>query len=65
MERILVAGSVVERDGERYRIESGEESWQELEAQARHQEGLCDCGAILSKHGDRAQCRTCGREFKS
>jgi len=63
LERLLVAGAVVVREGEHYRIESGEELFCELEARARRLEGLCECGALLSSHGSRAHCRSCGREY--
>lgn len=63
--RILVADAVVEREGNHYRIESGGDSWSDLEAQARRMDGSCDCGALLSTEGDRARCRSCGREFRS
>ena len=63
LERLLVAGAVVIREGEHYRIESGEDPWSELEARARRLEGLCECGALLSSHGTRAHCRRCGREY--
>jgi len=53
----------VVRDGEHFRIESGDESWSELEARARRLQGLCDCGAMLSVNGARAHCRSCGREY--
>lgn len=64
IERLLVAGAVVVREGEHYRIESGEDAWSELEARARMLEGLCDCGSLLSSHGARAHCRSCGREYR-
>jgi len=63
VERLLVAGAVVVRDGEHFRIESGDDSWSELEAHARRQSGLCDCGAVLSVKHNRAHCRSCGREY--
>lgn len=63
-ERLLVAGAVVVREGEHFRIESGEDAWTELEARARRLEGLCDCGSLLSSHGARAHCRSCGREYR-
>ncbi|HXZ86805.1 MAG TPA: hypothetical protein VEI82_15085 [Myxococcota bacterium] len=63
VDRLLVSGAVVVREGEHFRIESGEESWNELEAQARRLQGLCDCGAVLSQKGARAHCRSCGREY--
>lgn len=65
LERLLVAGSIVERSGNHYRIELGEESLEELDAQARQRSGLCDCGALLSRQGERSQCRTCGREYRA
>ncbi len=65
IERLLVAGAVVVREGEHFRIESGEDSWSELEARAKHLEGLCDCGAVLSARGARAHCRSCGREYRA
>jgi hypothetical protein len=63
IDRLLVAGAVVVRDGAHFRIESGDDSWTDLEARARRLQGLCDCGAILSVHGQRAHCRACGREY--
>jgi len=63
LERLLVAGAVVVREGEHYRIESGEDVWSELEARARRLEGLCECGALLSSRGARAHCRRCGRVY--
>ncbi len=63
IERMLVGGALVTRDGEHYRIEMGGDSWEDLEAKARRLEGLCECGAPLSRHGERSHCRTCGREF--
>ncbi|MFI5317472.1 MAG: hypothetical protein ACHQ6T_17360 [Myxococcota bacterium] len=63
LDRQLVAGAVVVRDGEHFRIESGDESWSELEAHARRLQGLCDCGAVLSLKGPRAHCRSCAREY--
>jgi len=63
LDRLLVAGAVVVRDGEHFRIESGDESAAELEAHARRLQGLCDCGAVLSVKGSRAHCRACGREY--
>jgi hypothetical protein len=65
IERMLVGEAVVSREGEHYRIESGDDSWRDLEAHARRLEGLCDCGALLSTLGDRSHCRTCGREFRA
>lgn len=64
VERMLVAGAVVVREGEHYRIESGDDVWAELEARARLLEGLCGCGSLLSSNGSRAKCRSCGREYR-
>ncbi len=64
VERMLVAGAVVVREGEHYRIESGDDTWSELEARSRRLEGLCDCGSLLSSDGVRARCRSCGREYR-
>ncbi|HXX47216.1 MAG TPA: hypothetical protein VEN47_03245 [Myxococcota bacterium] len=63
LDRLLVSGAVVVREGDHFRIESGDESWSELEASARRLQGLCDCGALLSQKGARAHCRSCGREY--
>lgn len=65
VERLLVAGAVVVREGGHFRIESGEDAWAELEARAKRLEGLCDCGAVLSARGARAHCRSCGREYRA
>ncbi len=62
-ERTLVSGAVVARDGDHFRIHSGEESEADLDGIARREHGLCDCGELLSTRGDRARCRSCGREF--
>ena len=63
IERTLVSGAVVARDGDHFRIHSGEESEADLDRASRREEGLCDCGGLLSTRGDRARCRSCGREF--
>ena len=63
IDRTLVSGAVVARDGDHFRIDSGEESEADLDRAARREEGLCDCGELLSTRGDRARCRSCGREF--
>lgn len=65
LERLLVAGAVVVREGEHYRIESGDDVSSELEARACRPGGaLCGCGALLSSQGARAHCRSCGREYR-
>lgn len=63
VDRTLVAGAVIARDRDHYRIQSGEESLEELDRGARHAQGVCDCGGILSTRGAHAHCRSCGREF--
>ena len=65
VEQLLVSGALVVRDGEHYRIEAGDETTDELEAIARRQSGLCDCGSPLSSRGSVKRCRTCGREFEA
>ena len=65
LERLLIAGSIVERSGSHYRIKQGEETLEDLDAQARHRAGMCDCGAVLSRRGERSPCRTCGREYRT
>lgn len=60
-ERLLVAGSVVVKNGEHYRIEGLVESAEELERLAGRR---CECGTPLSScHGARI-CRRCHREFR-
>jgi len=63
VDRMLVAGAVVARDGDHDRIERGAENPQDLDDAARHTQGLCDCGGLLSTRGHHAHCRSCGREF--
>ena len=63
LDRMLVMGALVVRDGNHYWIESGAEEWRELEARACRLEGLCDCGALLSVVVERMVCRVCAREF--
>jgi hypothetical protein len=63
LERLLVSGALITRDGDHYRVEQGGEEWEELEALARHRAGLCDCGNPLSPRGSLHRCRACGREF--
>lgn len=63
LDRTLIAGALVARDGDHYKIELGGESWTELEIQAQRLEGRCDCGCVLSRQDGRSRCRTCGREF--
>lgn len=64
LDRLLISGAVISRDGDHYRIETGGEEWDDLATQAQRLESLCDCGALLSTHGDHFHCRTCGREFR-
>ncbi len=69
VDRLLVSDAIVSREGNHYRIESGGESWQELEQIAvRHGAdgvGLCDCGARLSRTERSCFCRSCGRNYRS
>jgi hypothetical protein len=64
VDRLLVADAIVTREGSHYRIESGGESWDEIEVIARRRSGVCDCGKPLSTRGKVYRCRTCGREFR-
>ena len=52
LERLLVAGAVVVRDGEHYRIESGDDAWSELEARARRLRGPVRLrrAALVARH---------------
>ncbi|MBW2282434.1 MAG: hypothetical protein JRG76_13755 [Deltaproteobacteria bacterium] len=63
VDRSLVSGAVVARDGDHFHIQSGGETDADLDLVARRDEGLCDCGGPLSTRGNRARCRSCGREF--
>ncbi len=65
LDQLLVCGALVVREGSHYRLESGLESWEQLQAAARRLEGVCDCGAPLSQRGDTAVCRTCCREYRA
>ena len=64
LERLLVSGALVTRDGDHYRVEQGAEASEELEALERRQSGVCDCGNPLSSRGSVYCCRACGREFR-
>ena len=59
VERVLVLDALVVREGDHYRIETGGESWNELEALARELAGECDCGATLSLRDRERYCRRC------
>jgi hypothetical protein len=59
VDRLLVAGITVERDGDHYRIVDAVESSGELEALARRTVGLCICGTTLSEVDGKAYCRRC------
>lgn len=63
LERMLVAGALVVRKGEHYRIESGAETYGDLELAARRLGGVCDCGAPLSSREAIRFCRTCPGEY--
>ncbi len=64
LERLLVSGALVTRDGDHYRVEQGAEASEELEAIERRRSGVCDCGNPLSSRGSVHSCRACGREFR-
>ncbi len=64
IERLLVSGAVVAREGDHYRIESGDEDAKELEHVHHRAAGLCDCGRPLSSRDTVHRCRACGREFR-
>lgn len=64
LDRVLVGNALVVRKGDHYRIESGAEGSDELEARAQQLEGRCDCGELLSSLGDRSHCRSCGRDYR-
>jgi hypothetical protein len=64
VDRILVSGALVARDGNHYRIESGGESLEEIEALGQREKGVCDCGSPLSSREAVQRCRSCGREFR-
>ena len=61
VDRLLVAGTTVERDGDHYRILDPVESWDELEALARRTGGVCGCGAVLSQLDGATYCPRCER----
>ncbi len=64
LDRLLVSGALVTREGDHYRVEQGAEEWEELEAIDRRRAGVCDCGSPLSSRGSLHSCRACGREFR-
>ena len=64
VDRLLVAGALVSRDGSHYRIESGGETAEDLAAIADQSSGRCDCGGLLSAIDTRSHCRSCGREYE-
>lgn len=63
VDRTLVAGAIVARDRDHFRIERGAESPEDLERVALLAQGMCDCGGLLSTRAELAHCRSCGREF--
>ncbi len=65
LEHMMIGEALVVRDGSHYRIESGAESSDDLQAAVEHLQGRCDCGALLSFLGDQSLCRTCGRQYRS
>ena len=64
-DEMLVGDTLVVRKGNHYRIASGGDEWEELEAQAERLAGRCDCGAPLSISGSLSHCRSCGRDYRS
>ena len=50
LERLLVGDAVVSRQGDHYRIESGGETWEELERLARER-GSAPCPSCGRRHG--------------
>ncbi|MEE2703398.1 MAG: hypothetical protein VX614_05190 [Myxococcota bacterium] len=65
LDRIAVAGALVARDQDHYRIEAGGDEWSDLEDAAQRAAGLCDCGKPLSRRESNRRCRSCGREYRS
>lgn len=64
LDRIAVAGALIARDRDHYRIEAGGDEWSDLEAAAERAAGRCDCGEPLSRRGSSRRCRACGREYR-
>ncbi len=62
---MLVGDALVIRKGNHYRIASGGDEWEELEARAEQLAGRCDCGALLSLSGKLSHCRSCGRDYRN
>ncbi|MCZ6823521.1 MAG: hypothetical protein O7F10_11270 [Deltaproteobacteria bacterium] len=63
-DEMLVGDTVVVRKGTHYRIASGGDEWEDLEAQAERLAGRCDCGGPLSSSGSLSHCRSCGRDYR-
>jgi hypothetical protein len=57
----LVAGALVERQGDHFRIASGFETPEELETLERRSRGDCECGWLLSQAQNQWFCRRCDR----
>ncbi len=64
-DEMLVGDTLVVRKGNHYRIASGGDEWEELEAQTERLAGRCDCGAPLSISGSLSHCRSCGRDYRN
>ncbi len=64
-DEMLVGDTLVVRKGNHYRIKSGGDEWEELEAGAERLAGRCDCGGLLSSSGSLSHCRSCGREYRN
>ena len=65
LDQIAVAGALVAREGDHYRIEAGGDEWSELESAAERAAGRCDCGEPLSRRESTWHCRRCGREYRA
>ncbi len=63
-DEMLVGDTLVVRKGNHYRIKSGGDDWEDVEARAEQLAGRCDCGALLSFSGNLSHCRSCGRDYR-
>jgi len=59
IERLLVGGAIVTREGDHYRIERGGETWEELERLARASWSCPGCGTALASARDPDRCPRC------
>ena len=53
LDQIAVAGALVAREGDHYRIEAGGDEWSELAA------------SVVSRRESTWHCRSCGREYRA